>query len=158
VGVLSDQDILKAMGKKALVIRGFREGNLTPNGYDLTIAQVVVAAQNLKATSGTARLPAGARFLVGTEEHLELGPGLVGALWIRSTWARRGLIGAFGAVDAGFQGTLTLGGFNAAAEPVELPIGERFAQIVFHALEHPAKKTYAARSGTYQGQADVTVR
>ena len=158
MGALSDQDIRKALDRGRLAIRGFHEANLTPNGYDLTVAQVVVPSKDLKTTSGIARIPAGGRFLVGTEERVELGAELVGALWLRSTWARRGVLATFGAVDAGFQGTLTLGALNASEAELEIPIGERFAQLVFHALEHPAVATYAKRSGTYQGQDDVTVR
>jgi deoxycytidine triphosphate deaminase len=59
-------------------------------------------------------------------------------------------------IDAGFSGTLTFGALNAASEPLELAIDERFAQIVFLSLESPASETYERRSGTYQGQRGVT--
>jgi deoxycytidine triphosphate deaminase len=60
-------------------------------------------------------------------------------------------------IDAGFSGTLTFGAFNASSEPLALPIGDRFAQVVFLTLESPASETYERRSGTYQGQKGVTL-
>ena len=76
---------------------------------------------------------------------------------LRTTWIRRGIIGAFGKIDAGFEGTLTLGAYNATDDPVEIPIGERFCQMVFETLSSPSSKDYAQRSGNYQGQTGVTL-
>ena len=78
-------------------------------------------------------------------------------LWLRTTWIRRGIMGAFGKIDAGFEGTLTLGAFNATDDPVELPIGERFCQMVFEGLNSCSVKDYAERSGNYQGQTGITL-
>src|SRR5436309_2994894 len=75
----------------------------------------------------------------------------------RTTWARRGVLAAFGMIDAGFSGTLTFGALNGGSDVLELPIGERFAQIVFLSLESPSSETYEKRSGTYQGQRGVTL-
>ncbi len=94
---------------------------------------------------------------MSTAEVVALGPDLAGDLWIRSTWARRGFLASFGKVDAGFEGTLTLGAFNAAEEAVELPIGESFAQITFHELVSRSESPYEERSGAYQGQRGVTL-
>ena len=66
-------------------------------------------------------------------------------------------LAAFGMVDAGFSGTLTFGALNGGSDVLELPIGERFAQIVFLSLESPSSETYEKRSGTYQGQRGVTL-
>ncbi len=60
-------------------------------------------------------------------------------------------------IDAGFSGTLTFGALNGGSDVLELPIGERFAQIVFLSLESPSSETYEKRSGTYQGQRGVTL-
>jgi len=107
-------------------------------------------------TEGTATLPARERFLVATEEVVTLGPSLAGQLWIRSTFARKGLMMAFGKVEAGFSGELTIAGFNAARDPVDLPIGERFCQLAFESLAESADALYEERSGTYQDQRGVT--
>lgn len=154
---LSDRDIKAALATGRLRIEGFRKTNLTPNGYDLTVGEVLLRDSEEVVKEGIARISSHASFLVSTAEVVTLGPDLVGDLWIRSTWARRGFLGSFGKVDAGFDGTLTLGAFNAAGEAVELPIGETFAQITFHELVTPSERSYQDRSGTYQGQRGVTL-
>ncbi len=152
--VLSDRDIVAAMDAGRLRVEGFRPENLTPNGYDLTIAEVAVLGKDpVTAKSGVARVPPLSRFAVSTAEVVELGESVTASLWLRTTWIRKGVIASFGKVDAGFRGTLTLGAFNADASVIlELPIGDRFAQVVFEDLTSPAEKTYAERSGHYQDQ------
>jgi dCTP deaminase len=78
-------------------------------------------------------------------------------LWLRTTWIRKGIIGAFGKIDAGFEGTLTLGAYNASGDIIELPVGERFCQMVFETLHSSAVKDYGERSGNYQGQTGITL-
>ena len=158
--VLSDRDILAAMEAGRLRIENFREENLTPNGYDLTVAEVAIIARETETvSSGVAHVPPHVRFAVSTVETVDLGPTVTGSLWLRTTWIRRGVIASFGKVDAGFRGTLTLGALNAnASETLELPIGERFAQIGFEDLSSPAERVYSERSGHYQGQRGVRLR
>jgi dCTP deaminase len=115
-----------------------------------------VPSQGLRLASGVTRVDARTRFAVSTREVLELGRHVAGQIWLRTTWARRGVLGSFGMIDAGFSGTLTLGAFNASDEVLDLPVGERFAQVVFATLDSPASGTYDRRSGTYQGQRGVT--
>ena len=158
--VLSDKGILAAIEGKALAIEPFDANNLTPNGHDLSVGEVLLPEQaggEERITHGVAELPGHARFLVSTAEVVTLGPTLTAQLWIRSTFARKGLIAAFGKVEAGFSGTLTIGCFNASSAPVELPVGERFCQIAFERLESAADQLYAERSGTYQDQRGVTL-
>lgn len=157
MALLSDGTIQELVGTDRLDVEPFEPDNLTPNGLDLRVGEVALPdADASPVTEGTATLPPRERFLVSTDEVVTLGPDLAGQLWIRSTYARKGLVAAFGKVEAGFSGTLTIGGFNAARDPVELPIGERFCQIAFEALAESADALYAERSGTYQGQRGVT--
>ena len=160
MAVLSDRDILNAMESKRLRIGGFTPESLTPNGYDLAIAEVaIVAAKEETVREGTAKVPPQTRFAVSTLEVVDLGPDITATLWLRTTWARKGVLASFGKVDAGFRGTLTLAALNANASlPLELRIGERFAQIVFEDLTSPAEKAYAERSGHYQDQRGVRLR
>jgi dCTP deaminase len=53
---------------------------------------------------------------------------------------------------------LTFGCFNASDKEVEIPIGDRFCQIVFEHLESEPDALYAKRSGTYQNQRGVTLQ
>jgi dCTP deaminase len=64
---------------------------------------------------------------------------------------------SFGKVDAGFHGTLTLSCFNASDENVEIPIGDRFSQIVFERLESKPSELYEKKSGSYHKQRGITL-
>src|SRR3989442_1216759 len=157
MALLSDADIRQYLAKGELRIEPFDEKNLTPNGYDGQIEEVRVPSSNVRTTRGVAKAPPMTRFPVSTRESVGLGRHVAGQLWLRTTWARRGVLAAFGMIDAGFSGTLTFGALNGASEVLEVPIGERFAQIVFLSLESPSSETYEKRSGTYQGQRGVTL-
>lgn len=160
MAVLSDTTIQALLEDDELGLEPFDPGNLTPNGYDLTVGEVLLPELDTgeeHVTDGTATIPGRERFLVSTGEVVTLGQRLTAQLWIRSTYARHGIVAAFGKVEAGFSGTLTIGCFNASKDPVELPIGERFCQIAFEALTEDAQALYADRSGTYQDQRGVTL-
>ncbi len=154
--VLPDHAIVDMIGRAVLKISGFQESCLTPNGYDLRIAEVRTADGGV-VDSGIASIPPGSMFYVSTAESVGLPSDVCAQLWLRTTWIRRGAVGAFGKIDAGFEGTLTLGAFNASEEALQLPIGERFCQMVFEALHSPAERAYSERSGNYQGQKGVTL-
>ena len=153
--VFSDVDIARLRQKGEIRIEPFRDENLTPNGYDVTIAEVAVPSEDVRIRAGQANVPPRARFAVATEEVVELGPGVAGELWLRTTWARRGVLASFGMIDSGFRGNLTLLAVNSGDEELAVPIGERFAQIVFHALTSASEKGYGQRSGHYQDQRGV---
>ncbi len=157
MAVLSDAGILAFRAKGELSIEPFVESNLTPNGYDVTIEEVAIPSRDQRVRSGVAHIPARTRFAVSTRETVTLGRHVAAQIWLRTTWARRGVLAAFGMIDAGFSGTLTFGALNAGDATLDLPVGERFAQIVFQTLESPVAATYDERSGTYQGQRGVTL-
>ena len=152
--LLSDAEIKRWMAAGTLCITPFAEKNLTPNGYDLTIEEVMVPGQ-VKAFD--VAVPSMTRFVVSTRERVELNGPVAAQLWIRTTWARRGVLASFGRIDAGFRGTLTLAAFNASAEPLPVKAGETFAQVVFEQLVGDVEKGYAQRSGNYQDQKGVTL-
>ncbi len=155
--VLSDATIEELVGTDALNVDPFEAENLTPNGLDLRVGETMVPSMDATTDEGIATIPGRERFLVSTQEVVTLGPRLAGQLWIRSTYARKGIMAAFGKVEAGFSGTLTIACFNASKDPIELPIGERFCQIAFEALTKDADALYEERSGNYQGQRGVTL-
>lgn len=159
MAVLSDRTIQELVERDELSIDPYDPSNLTPNGYDLSVAEVLLPdrpADTLR-TEGEARIPPRERFVVSTVETVTLGPGLCAQLWIRTTFARKGVLASFGKVEAGFSGDLTISCFNAAREAVTLPIGERFCQIAFEALTADAEALYEERSGNYQDQRGVTL-
>ncbi|MCA1812328.1 MAG: dCTP deaminase [Halobacteriales archaeon] len=155
--VLSDADILAAVRTGALRVQPWEERHLTPNGLDLRVAEVLVPPAQEPVRSGEAEVPGLGRFLVSTLERVTLGEQLAGQLWIRSSYARRGVLASFGKVEAGFDGTLTIGAFNASSQALRIPIGDRFCQLAFEPLSSPAQKVYAQRSGNYQGQQGITL-
>ena len=155
--VLSDSDIEQALQRNDLSIDPFVQKNLTPNGYDLSIEEVFIRKTDQHIKQGVAVIPPLTWFAISTKEFVKMGPQITSQLWIRSSYARKGILASFGKVDAGFHGTLTFGCFNASHEKVEIPIGDRFCQIVFENLEHVSKALYHERSGTYQNQRGVTL-
>jgi len=157
MSVLSDVDIIKEIEKKNLVIDPFSQNNLTPNGYDLSVREIMIPELIKRVDSGKALLPARMWVAVATLERLKFGPQLVGNCWIRTTFARQGLIPSFGMIDAGFEGTLTLSFFNSSKSDKVLEIGERIAQLVVQRLSSTPSSLYDERSGNYQGQERVTL-
>lgn len=155
MAILSDEAILSALDLKELEIEPFNRDNLTPNGYDLTIDEVEIPSEN-KATVGSLVISPGKRFAVSTKERIVCGPTVCAQLWLRTSWARKGIICSFGKIDSGFNGTLTLLGFNSSSKEVELKIGETFAQMVFEMMSGPAASLYSERSGNYQNQKGIT--
>jgi dCTP deaminase len=157
MAVLSDSDILNLIEARSLRIEGFVEGNLTPNGYDVTIDEVWVPGTDERTRDGVARIPPREWFVIGTKEFLEMPSDIIGGIWIRTTWVRRGILSSFGRIDAGFHGNLTFSAYNASSKPVDLPIGDRFAQVVFEELKSAASKAYNDRSGNYHKQRGITL-
>jgi dCTP deaminase len=158
MSVLSDRTIQELVEREELGIEPFDASNLTPNGYDLSISEVLLPdRETVPRRTGVARVPPRERFVVSTEETVTLGPGLCAQLWLRTTFARKGVVASFGKVEAGFSGDLTISCFNAAREAVEIPVGERFCQIAFEALTADAEALYEERSGNYQDQRGVTL-
>jgi len=152
---LSDEAILSAINLKELDIDPFNKKNLTPNGYDLTIDEIEIPNEN-KTSKGGLIIPPGKRFAVSTKERIECGQNVCAQLWLRTSWARKGIICSFGKIDSGFNGTLTLLGFNSSTENIELRIGETFAQMVFEMMSGSAATLYSERSGNYQHQKGIT--
>lgn len=155
--ILSDKDIVERMKNGQLGISEYSERSQTPNGYDLRISEIAVRGKEGLIKDGTAQIPPRTMFYVSTTERVRMPKDVCAQLWLRTTWIRKGIIGAFGKIDAGFEGTLTLGAFNASDDIVQIPIGERFCQMVFETLHSSAEKSYGERSGNYQGQTGVTL-
>lgn len=157
MAILSDGDILRWREKGELEIEPFESRSLTPNGYDVSIEEIAIPSEDRRVREGVAHVPGLTRFAVSSRERVRLGRHLVGQIWLRTTWARRGVVASFGMVDAGFAGTLTFGAMNASNATLDVPIGERFAQVIFLTLESQASETYERRSGTWQNQKGVTL-
>ncbi len=95
--VLSDEAILSAIDLGELEIEPFNADNLTPNGYDLTIDEIEIP-QKSKVSKGSLNIPAGARFAISTKERISCGANLCAQLWLRTSWARKGIACSFGKI------------------------------------------------------------
>jgi len=153
--ILSDTDIKSSIKNKDLNIEPFNEKNLTPNGYDLSIDEVYIKKTNDHVKEGTATIPPLTWFVISTKEFVKMGPQITSQLWIRSSYARKGVMASFGKVDAGFHGTLTISCFNSNDEPIKIPIGDRFCQIVFENMSSIPSELYDKKSGNYQNQRGI---
>lgn len=157
MGVLSDVDIQKSIDAGSLSIEPFIEKNLTPNGYDLSIEEIFIKKTDQHILNGYALIPPLSWFAISTKEYVKMGSTMSSQLWIRSSYARRGVMASFGKVDAGFHGNLTISCFNANDTAIEIPIGDRFCQIVFERLETPPSELYEEKSGNYQHQRGINL-
>jgi dCTP deaminase len=138
--VLSDNEILEALKTGELKLEpNDLSACLNAAGYDLRCSKTVV-------------IQSGKHALVATLETVELGLNLVAFMFIRSSFAREGIIGSFAVIDPGFRGQLTLNMTNVGDKEVTLHEGERIVQIVFHRLGDTAKKGY---NGSYQDSKGV---
>ena len=155
--ILSDIDIMNSMKNNELGIEPFIEKNLTPNGYDLSIDEVFIRKTDQYIKKGKAKIPPQTWFAISTKEFVKMGPQITSQLWIRSSYARKGVIASFGKVDAGFCGTLTISCFNGNDEQLEIPIGDRFCQIVFEHLSSMPSELYDKKSGNYQNQQGINL-
>ena len=155
MAILSDRDIEKNIELKKLDIEPFNNKNLTPNGYDLTISEIYISNKNLHINEGLALIPPKTWFVISTKEFIKMGSKITSQLWIRSSYARKGIFASFGKVDAGFHGTLTISCFNSNDIEIEIPIGDRFCQIIFEELLSTPSELYEKKSGNYQNQKGI---
>jgi dCTP deaminase len=155
--LLPDHEIERRLRDGSLGIRDFSPESLTPNGYDLRIAELSLPSGGRVLKDGIASIPPRAMFYVSTLEHVELPDDVAAQLWTRTSWIRKGLLVGLGKIDAGFHGTLTFMGFNASDQEVEVPIGARFVQMCFETMHSKVERTYERRSGNYQGQRGITL-
>ena len=154
MSVLSDSTIIAMIESGSLLTGDVEKKSITPNGYDLRIA--LVRPEGGEDCDDILIAPK-ASFFVSSLERIELPPHISASIWIRSSYARRGVIGSFGYVDAGFHGNLTLSFYNSSSSPIQLKKGDRIAQIVFHRMDQSVDKTYDKRSGNYQNSTGIKI-
>src|SRR5256886_4720564 len=81
MALLSDGDIRRYVAKGELRIEPFDEKNLRPNGYDVTIEEVLIRSSSARTSQGVARIPPATRFAVSARESVGLGRHVAGQLW-----------------------------------------------------------------------------
>ena len=151
MAILGDRDITEMILKGFLISENFSEKSVTPNGYDFRAHQVRIDGSDFDKVD----LNPGKFALVSSLEYFNMPKNVIGNIWLRSSFARKGLIGTFGVIDAGYQGNITIGLYNAGSSSVTLKTEERIAQIVFSMLITEAEHDYGIRSGNYQGKRGI---
>ena len=146
--ILSGRDIQWYIDSGKLKIDPVDKSQFQQNGVDLILREVKRYDAVGPITITT--FSPGEFYLGVTREVLIMPDDLMAFVQLRSTWARRGILLPPTVVDAGFRGDLTLEIVPHKAMPV--PIGERFAHLIFAKLTSPSEPY----KGKYQDQRGVT--
>ena len=77
---------------------------------------------------------------VEINEGVDLPSNVYAELAIRSSWSRKGIFQSSGIYDPGFHGTCGLTLYNLSDKPIEIPVNERIAQMIF--FEADSASTY----------------
>ena len=88
MAVLSDRDILAGMESGRIGITDYNEKSLTPNGYDLRVAEISVNGVVHGADEKVVKIPPKTMFFVSTIERVRMGDDVCGNLWLRTSWIR----------------------------------------------------------------------
>lgn len=141
------------------LIEPFNDCHLTPNGYDLSVDEIEIDGRILKLENEkSVRVPARKFFKIMTLERVNLPKDMVATLWLRHSYARRGVMATFGFVDAGYCGKIAMSLNNCSESQIEFTYAgtKTICQIVFEHLGKP-DKTYSERSGNWQDQESLEI-
>jgi deoxycytidine triphosphate deaminase len=153
---LSNIDVRKHRNKR-IVIEPFKEANLTPAGYDLSLGYAILLSSTtgelpeidyrkyeLEKKSGVNRsppeitVPGKSDVLILTKERVHLSGKVLAQVHARSGIAAKGFLLNPLTVDPNFgavHGRLTLRFYNFSDEPARLAINETIATLVLHSVE-----------------------
>jgi len=99
-------------------------------------------------------LAPGERQQIPTGIALAIPAGYVGLVWDKSGVShKRGLKVLGGVVDAGYRGELLIGLVNIGSEPQSFAVGDKLAQILIQAVEHPILVETDELDATQRGEA-----
>lgn len=177
--ILSDQDIVKAVSSKRLVVEPFDKDLVQPSSYNLRLSNTFRIFKNAQMPFLDVRNPVGdfmelitikkdqpiiihpREFVLGdTMEYFEFPNDLVGRLDGKSSIGRIGIVihSTAGFFDPGFKGTATLEISNLSNIPIALYPGMKIAQMSFHEMTSPALVPYGSKKlgSKYQGQRGPT--
>lgn len=160
--ILSDVDIKRYIESGDLLIEPIYKDTIRENGVDLRFSGYIgkVSYDDVFEPGGTdpdnvyrvlyvdEYIVKPCEFIIlSTEEYVKLSDSLMGFINLRSSFARLGLILSPTIVDAGFEGTLTVGLYSSVM-PVKIRRGVRFLHIILSRLSSNTSMPY---SGKYRG-------
>jgi len=148
MSLLSDSEIEEMVRRHKIEIKPFSKANLQPSAYDTGVWPTAIINGRRIRFRKTLSIGPGSFALLATRECLRMPLDIVGRLYLRSSYVRKGLFSENqGRIEAGYKGTLTLPVVNLGHETILLSIHDRLASIEFERLARPASKGY---SGRYQ--------
>lgn len=173
--ILSDRDIWERVNAGSLGISPFNREHVQPASYDFCLGGSFLPPAPPPARDSLSRIRAAfttpqrpielaegevyrlrpREFVLGcTVERVTIPADLCAQVDGRSTWGRTGVLVhvTAGFIDPGFTGIVTLEIANLSPHTVELPVGARIGQFIFHTLSSPCERPY---SGRYQGASTV---
>jgi dCTP deaminase len=171
--ILSDHDLKLLLCSNRLVVNPLASNAIQQNGIDLRIAKQMARRVNaVEIINGLSKEDISNSFeiinslddsfvvsplshlLFSTQEKIKMPNDIVGFCGLRSTFARLGFVSPLTVVDAGFEGTLTIGVFYGGSAPIKVPVGCRFLHVIFAELKSEVEVPY---QGHYQGQSGISI-
>ena len=156
-GILVRQRIIPRITEQNMLENCDLEQCLAPASYELRVGSYFDRSANMHielSDQETVFVSPGGFALIGTLERVHMPNDIVGFMYLRSTYARRGYVPWFmGLVDPGYEGGLTLTIHNLTSELIPIHGHERICHLVFEELEEPVDRGY---EGAYQHSAGAT--
>lgn len=146
--ILSGRDIKWYIETGRMLIDPVEDIQFQQNGIDLYLEDIIDMTTGVEKPFG---FVANHFYLGRTRETIHMPDDLMAFVELRSTWARKGIILPPTIVDAGFRGTLTLE--IVPFTNCVIPLGERFAHLIFAKMTSPSEPYM----GKYQGQHNITM-
>jgi dCTP deaminase len=151
-GTLNNQQISEAIKEGDIGIKPFNEEALQASSYDIAIAgQVELRANGEYKAHPESEVIESHHFVAFvSQEYVSLSNGILGHIYMRSRYARLGLLPVNeGRIEVGWKGQLILEFYNATNEPITVKPGDRLVTIEFVRLSEKPSQGY---HGIFQNQ------
>lgn len=142
-GTVNFQQVLKKFRERDwtdidrnIVISPYREENVTPFSYDLTVGKQVLSVRKYK--EGVIGLPydisPGETVAIITEEFIALPPCYAATIWPRFSFVLEGVFQSMVKIDPTWYGNLSVAVTNLSPRTFHLDSGLRFGTLVLYGL------------------------
>jgi len=154
-GYLVAQQIREQLVRRA--IEGGSEECIAPASYELRVGSYresrIGDPIELGSGEGVVVQPGGL-LLVGTSEKVHFPDDLIGFLYLKSSYARRGFLSwSQGIIEPGYSGGLTIALHNSANVYIPIVGGQRICHLILSQTDHATERPYNAE---YQHSASAT--
>ncbi|MEM4066255.1 MAG: dCTP deaminase [Candidatus Micrarchaeaceae archaeon] len=127
--ILSDLEIKRRLLNGEIEIEPFSPEDLSPNGIDLRVGNKIVNINTDQEYDHGLVCEPDAFYLISTAERITLPLNVVGLVFLKSTWARMGVLIPPTVVDAGFSGILSLS-LRVGPLPIKLEQGMKVWHLI----------------------------